>query len=383
VVVLATTWATCAALGAQVVLGVPVASAGSSELVLGRLAHAHAGLRDQQSFAAEAERDALRDTSGAELLTGLRGKDVVFAFVESYGRTALEGPGFASQVGAVLDDGNRTLVEAGFSSRSAFLTSSTAGGGSWLAHSTLQSGLWIDNQQRYRNLVAGHRRTLTGAFARAGWRTVGVMPGTTSAWPEGRFFGYHRVYDSADLDYRGPPFNWAGMPDQFTLAAFERLERAPSRREPVMAEIQLVSSHAPWEPLPTMVDWRGIGDGSVFDGMAPSSQEPVVILTRDPARVRADYRRSIEYSLECLISYVQTYGDDDLVLVFLGDHQPSPVVTGAGSGRDVPVTLVTRDRTVLERASTWGWEEGLKPSRAAPVWRMDAFRDRFLTAFGP
>jgi hypothetical protein len=209
------------------------------------------------------------------------------------------------------------------------------------------------------------------------------MPGTTSAWPEGAFFGYDRVYGSADLDYRGPSFNWAGMPDQFTLAAFERLERAPSRRRPVMAEVQLVSSHAPWEPRPTMVDWRGVGDGSVFDGMAPTSQEPVVILTRDPARVRADYRRSIEYSLDCLISYVQTYGDDDLVLVFLGDHEPSPIVTGSGSGRDVPVTVVTRDLAVLERAATWGWVEGLKPNPAAPVWRMDAFRDRFLTAFGP
>jgi hypothetical protein len=78
---------------------------------------------------------------------------------------------------------------------------------------------------------------------------------------------------------------------------------------------------------------------------------------------------------------VQTYGDDRLVLIFLGDHQPAPIVTGAGASRDVPITIVTRDRAVLDRISGWGWQDGLKPGPQAPVWPMDAFRDRFLTAF--
>ncbi|MDT7694495.1 MAG: hypothetical protein QOI75_3862, partial [Pseudonocardiales bacterium] len=39
-------------------------------------------------------------------------------------------------------------------------------------------------------------------------------------------------------------------------------------------------------------------------------------------------------------------------------------------------------RAVLDRISGWGWQDGLKPGPNAPVWRMDAFRDRFLTAFG-
>ena len=69
--------------------------------------------------------------------------------------------------------------------------------------------------------------------------------------------------------------------------------------------------------------------------------------------------------------------------IFLGDHQPSPIVTGQGASRDVPITIVTRDRSVLDRIAQWGWQEGLKPDAQAPVWRMDTFRDRFLTAFGP
>jgi hypothetical protein len=69
------------------------------------------------------------------------------------------------------------------------------------------------------------------------------------------------------------------------------------------------------------------------------------------------------------------------VLVVLGDHQPFPVVTGDGAGADVPVSVVTRDPAVLDRIAGWGWQEGLQPGPRAPVWRMDAFRDRFLTAF--
>ena len=121
------------------------------------------------------------DTPADQLLTALRGKDVVLSFVESYGRDAVEDPEFATQVGAVLDDGTKRLAAKGFSARSAFLTSSTVGGGSWLAHATLLSGLWVDNQQRYRSLVGGDRLTLNRAFQRAGWRTVAVRSAPSSA----------------------------------------------------------------------------------------------------------------------------------------------------------------------------------------------------------
>ncbi len=150
-----------------------------------------------------------------------------------------------------------------------------------------------------------------------------------------------------------------------------------------MAEIPLVSSHAPWALIPQLINWGDVGDGSVFDTLATDVDPPDAIWTKGPAHVRAQYRRSVEYSLNSLISYVETYGDDDLVLVFLGDHQPAPIVTGDVASRDVPITIVARDRAVLDRISGWGWQDGLRPRPQAPVWRMDAFRDRFLTAFGP
>jgi hypothetical protein len=49
----------------------------------------------------------------------------------------------------------------------------------------------------------------------------------------------------------------------------------------------------------------------------------------------------------------------------------------------VPISVIARDPKVLDRISGWGWGAGLRPSPQAPVWPMSAFRDRFLTAFGP
>jgi len=382
VAVLSVAWLACAVLGAQIVPPVPIASRSAAALAYQEARQVPASLQDRQAFADEAAVDAFRNTPADQLLTALRGKDVVFTFIESYGRDAVEDPEFATQVGAVLDDGNRRLNAAGYASRSAFLTSPVAGGGSWLAHATFRSGLWIDNNQRDRTLVSSDRLTLTSAFQRANWQTVAVMPDTGGAWPEGKFYGFDRLYDGQKIGYDGPKFGWSPMPDQYALSAFERSEHATPGRPPLMAEIVLTSSHMPWAPIPRFVDWGEVGDGSVYGPMAAEGKSPDEVWS-DPAQVRTEYRRSIEYSLTSLISYVEKYGNDNLVLVFLGDHQPLPIVTGEGASRDVPITIVARDRAVLDRISGWDWQDGLKPGPDAPVWPMNSFRDRFLTAFGP
>jgi hypothetical protein len=362
------------------VFGVPVATHDAATLAYDRATLVGERLRDQREFAAQLAVDAFRDTPGDQLLTGLRGKDVIVAFVESYGRVAVADPELA-QVAALLDTGTRRLQARGFAARSAFLTSSTAGGGSWLAHGTLLSGVWIDTNQRHDKLMASDRLTLNGAFQRAGWRTVGVMPAINITWPDASFYHYDQLYTMQNLGYRGPLFTFSSIPDQYTMAAFHRAERTPDHA-PVMAEIALLSSHGPWAPLPRPIDWDRVGDGSAYAGMADIAGSPDDVLL-DRTRAKAAYRQSIEYSLEILISYVEKYGDDNLVLVFLGDHQPVPLVTGEGASRDVPITLVARDRAVLDRISGWGWQDGLRPGPQAPVWRMDTFRDHFLTTFGP
>jgi hypothetical protein len=129
-----------------------------------------------------------------------------------------------------------------------------------------------------------------------------------------------------------------------------------------------------------MLPWSSLGDGSVYDRMF----EHVAFVDevwRDPSSIEAAYVDSIAYSLEALISFVERYGDEDLVLVLLGDHQPATVVTGHGATREVPITIVAHDPNVMRQIADWGWQRGMRPGSQAPVWPMDAFRDRFLTAY--
>jgi hypothetical protein len=358
-----------------------LASSDTSRYVYGQVSRIPSELRDQQRFAEAAENDPLRGVPPHRLLTGLRGKDVLFVFVESYGRVAVEGSSFSPGVNEVLASGDRELEKAGFSSRSAYLTSSTFGALSWLAHATLQSGLWVDSQQRYDLLVTGPRLTLSQVFGRAGWRTVDFVPANTRDWPQGEFYQYDHIYDSRNIGYEGPRFGYPTMPDQFTLDAVQHLELAKEQRPPLMAEIDLITSHAPWSRTPRIIDQSEVGDGSIYDGM-PDELPSAGDIWPDPGKIRAAYGQSIEYSLEALFTFLTTYGDDDLVVVMLGDHQPATIVSGEGASRDVPISVISRDPAVLDAISGWEWDEGLRPEPDAPVWRMDAFRDRFLAAYG-
>ncbi|WAU81590.1 sulfatase [Streptomyces sp. Qhu-G9] len=376
-----TVWVACSALGVQFA-GVQFAARSTAGAVQNRVDRVQATLKDEAEFAKEARRDTFARTPGDQLLTDLRGKDVIFSFIESYGRSAIEDPVTAPGVDATLTDKTEALTKAGYSAKSGWLTSATYGGSSWLGHSTFLSGLWISNQARYRTVTAGDHLTLTGAFKRTGaWRTVGIMPGVQKSWPEGKFYGLDNIYDSRELGYQGPKFSWSTMPDQYALSAFERLEHGKKHDKPLMSEIILTSSHQPWAPIPRTIPWDEVGDGSVYKDIEKEGKRASDVFY-DSTKVKEEYGRSIEYSVTSLIDYVVKYGNKNTVLVFLGDHQPLARVSGDKADWDVPISIVARDKSVLDKIDDWGWTEGLKPGSKAPVWRMDSFRDRFLTAYG-
>ncbi|MEU0197129.1 MULTISPECIES: CDP-alcohol phosphatidyltransferase [unclassified Streptomyces] len=376
-----TVWITCSALGLTL-FGGPIASERGAGALRVHAQRTVESLRDEAAFVRQAKADTFGNTPPEQLLPDLRGKDVIFTFIESYGRSAVEDPAIAPGVDRTLDASTEALAKAGFHARSGWLTSATFGGSSWLGHSTTMSGLWIDNQRRYRTVTAGDHLTLTKAFEKTGaWDTVGVMPGVQKGWPEEKWYGLDKLYDSRDLGYRGPKFSWSTMPDQYALEAFQRQVHGKKRDKPLMSFVILTSSHQPWAPIPKMVGWDELGDGRVFGPIQQAGNKAADIIT-DTAKSQREYGRSIQYSVTSLTQWLQRYGTDDTVLVFLGDHQPMARVSGIRASRDVPVSLVAKDPKVLEKISDWHWTEGLKPDRDAPVWKMDSFRDRFLKAYG-
>jgi hypothetical protein len=320
--------------------------------------------------------------SPTALAQRLGGADVLVFFVESYGRSSLEDPPYAATVVPALRRLERTLAGHGLSAASGWLESPTLGGQSWLAHATLLSGLRIDNQLRYGLLLSGDRATLVDDFNAAGYRTVLVAPAINRPWPEVAFYGFDRTYFSWDMGYAGPAFSWVTMPDQYTLQVLDRTERRADAA-PLLAVAALISSHAPWTPIPEVVeDWSAIGDGRIFAAL-PGRGGPPEVVWRDREGIRRQYSLSIAYVIGVLESYFARPNVRETLAILVGDHQPGPIISGRDASRDVPIHVIGRDPDLLAPFREWGFVEGILPAADGGSEPMEAFRGWFLGAFGP
>ena len=337
-------------------------------------------LEARARFGDELGRGAASYAAVPGLLGGLGGQDVVLAFLESYGTTVLDDPRYAPVVRPRLEEMEGRLERAGLHVATARMLSPSQGGQSWLAHASILSGLWIEDQLRYDLLLASDRETLVDDFRHAGYETVAVMPAITMAWPEGTRFGYDRIWARRDIDYAGPSLNWVTMPDQFTWSFFQGTVR-PGIDRPLFAELGLISSHAPWTPiLPVLDAWEAIGDGAVFRRWTDAGEAPEE-LWRDPERVRSHFARSVEYAVHAALAWAERYLPDGGLLLLMGDHQPAPLITGDDAPRTVPVHVVSADRSLVEPFLAWGFAAGALPPEDASPHRMDAFRSWFVQRF--
>lgn len=305
-------------------------------------------------------------------------RDVLVVFIESYGRTSLDTPFYAEEHRPLLQAAGQSLEAEGLAMRSAYLTSPTRGGQSWLAHATFANGMRVDGQARYHAALASGRETLFHLAGNAGFHTAAVMPAITLDWPEALLMGFETVLPAEDLGYAGLPFNWVTMPDQFTLAATDRLLRDGADERRLFAQIALISSHAPWVPVPDLVAWDTIGDGTIYNEVAQSGDRPDVVW-RDQDRVRAQYRKAVAYSLDSVFAYAALHAEDPPLMIVLGDHQTSGYIA-LDDRTDVPVHLIGPPE-LIARIDDWGWAEGLVPADDGPVLPMEAMRDMLLNSY--
>ncbi|WP_200340835.1 sulfatase-like hydrolase/transferase [Rhodovibrio sodomensis] len=350
----------------------------TSSLIAWRIDNGLQTWRAFQSFQAKLRAGAGRDATNAHTLARLQGRDVLLVFVESYGRSALAQPRYARQLAPALDRLAAAAQARDYAVHSAWLEAPTVGGSSWLSHASLLSGLWIDSQARYDALTASNWPTLIDRFEAAGWQSLAVMPAITGPWPEGRAFGYDRLLDAEALDYAGPAFNWVTMPDQYTLAAMQRKALSDPGDRPVFAQVALISSHAPWTPIPEVVPWSRIEDGQLFARFV-DGQDPPSVVWQDNEKVRRLYGQALAYSLDSVASFVRHRLAEGSVVLLLGDHQAAPLVTGPDAGRAVPTHLIV-PQELRDGARALGWPAGVRPPDDAPSWRMDKLKGRLLDA---
>ncbi|HET9953907.1 MAG TPA: sulfatase-like hydrolase/transferase [Polyangiaceae bacterium] len=290
-------------------------------------------------------------------LAKLEGANVLLFVVESYGVTVLRKATYVPHTEAMYAAFESALSKKGFQVVSNLLDSPTTGGGSWLAHASMLSGMRVADQDDYQFMVQAEPRSLVWFFAEAGYYTVSAEPGTQrqSADP------YHfeqRIW-GPKFGYRGPKFTWAPMPDQFIIDRIHRTE-VLDHPEPKFIKYTLVSSHAPWSQLPPVLEnWNDVGDGSIYRSL-PKTQFPTSWTNLSQAQL--PYMRSVEYSMEVIRRYLEEFVDDDSLVIVLGDHQPSALVTDRSPDMSVPIHIVSRNRDFLRKFEKRGYVPGMKPA---------------------
>ena len=300
-------------------------------------------------------------TLPASDLARLAGADVLLIFLESYGAVAYDRPAFNAALAAsrerLADAARRTQRGA----VSAYLESPTFGGSSWLAHSSLLTGVEVREPQSYHRLLTRECDTLPDRFARQGYRTLGLMPGLRYAWPEGDFYGFQHILGESILDYRGPEFGWWRIPDQYAIARLDQLEISVAQRPPLFVFYPTISSHTPFRPTPPyQADWDRMLTQQPFEAGTLE-----VSLTRPPdwTDLGPAYTDALNYAFTWLAGYLEKHADSDLVIIVLGDHQPPASVSGASAPWEVPVHVITQRTDILESLQSDGLQPGLEPGR--------------------
>jgi hypothetical protein len=293
----------------------------------------------------------------------VQGAHVAIVFAESYGAATFDQPRLAEVLSASRAELGAALAETGRAAVSAFVHSSTFGGNSWLAHASLLSGVEVREGADYALLLTQRRETLVHRFARAGYRTLAVMPGLRKAWPEGAFYGFDAILDAHALDYRGPAMGWWRIPDQFSLIRLDRAELAETAGRPRFVVFPTIGSHMPFRPrAPLQPDWARLLGPEPFDAapLAAALEAP-----RDLMDLGQPYAESLDYLFRILADWLRRRADLDLVLLVLGDHQPPAAVSGEAAGWEVPVHLIAGRATLLEAFVAEGFVPGLSPRRPA------------------
>jgi hypothetical protein len=312
-------------------------------------------------------------------LTRVRGADVYIFFVESYGLTSWERPEFQPVLAPARAVLASAIADTGRSVVTGIVESTTFGGQSWLAHISLLSGTAVRDPEVNRRLMAERRDTLVTAFQRDGYRTFGVFPGLKASWPEGAFYGFDRIVGASDLDYKGPPFGWWDVSDQFVLAKVDAIVAHTAGDPPVFVFLPTISTHTPFTPVPPyQPDWSRLLTPTPYD---EHDLNEAYEATPDWSNLGPDYARALAYVHQTLGGYLKRHAGEDAVLVVLGDHQPPALVSGEGASWNVPVHVIASRPALLEALRARGFRDGLSPQRPVLA-RMDTLMPILLDAFG-
>ena len=292
-------------------------------------------------------------------LARIRGADVFLFFLESYGAVSYDRPEFAAELAAARAQFDADIHATGREVVSAYVESPTFGGNSWLAHISFLTGIEVRDEDANVLLMAQKRETLATAFAQHGYRSLAIMPGLQENWPEGAFYGFGEIYGATQLDYRGPPFGWWTIPDQFAIARMDEREvaRVSARRCSCFFR-RPARTRPSGRPPPYQPDWARMLTEQPYD---PADVERMWNQEPDWLNLGPSYVQALGATYVTLGGYLRHRADRDFVMILIGDHQPPAAVSGTGASWDVPVHVIASRPRCSRRCARTGFDRDSRP----------------------
>ena len=313
-------------------------------------------------------------------LAALNNRDVHMIFLETYGAVLYDQKDSSAAVAHTRAQLEKSILESGRNVVSAFYVSPTIGGASDLAHLSVLSGIDLKDSRKHDVLLTTQRPTLLDVFEREGYETFGLYHSVGWEWVERAFYSFDQYIDGPALNYEGPAFGFWKIPDQFAAARVEQLYPRDEKAKPRFTFFPTISSHFPFHQVPPyQPDWKKLLGPQPFDAAAAAraQAEPV-----NWEYMKPDYLRTINYTNTWLAGYFSQPEPRETVYVMIGDHQPTGSVSREPTPWDVPVFIVSKDKSLLDRFKAMGFTDGLTPKKRVPLGTLNELTATLLKGFG-
>ena len=341
----------------------------AASLVAGQVDQVRAELRDRAVFDQALTHDRYALTPGHDLLTRLRGKDVLVVFVESYGRVAVEDSWFAPQVDRTLDRADRaprpTRVPR----------PQRLAGLAHLRRDQLARPLHAPVRALDRLPAAlrpGARQRPAHPRLRRSRRPAGGPSATSrpTRTPGPRASGSTTTTGcTAPTTWGTPARAWAtrGSPTSTPCSAFDDLELQPHRRPGDGRDRPRLEPH----PLDPAAPAGAVGHASATARSTTACTSAGVtssLSTLRPPPRPAGPLRPVDPLLAAVAGRVRAPRPRQEPGHGRARRPPAALaaVSGNGASHDVPISLIAHDPAVLRQISGWGWTPGLQPATDDP-----------------
>lgn len=306
--------------------------------------------------------------------------NVFFLFIESYGSYFFNEPALKETSHSIYEKFQCSLEQQGFKSNSALSTSTTFGGQSWLAYSSVLYGYKMNNNTLFENHLHDplfrEGNSLLHLFKKMGYHNYNLNPinpveGINVPYEEMReFYAIDQWILANDINYNGDEYGWgACAPDQYSMNFMMDLIKKQGK-EPFTYFYLTKNSHSPFLTPEYHNDWKALNNSSskvhIHRGFLAT-----------PAR--KDYVKAIQYEFDVLQNFITDHGSENDIFLLIGDHQP-PILSDENiHGRESPIHVISKNKDFISEFDAYGFNRDI--SKIDGTIRHEGFYSIFLNVF--